>query len=95
MKLQQHFSLCMRPTQGIPVESLASKMHLFSDRYDLLSQHNELCFAQAVHYRVVAVDEVVQITNIPKRNVETGEARDGTNQWFCVLCIQLLVSIIT
>lgn len=71
----------MHHTQGIPVESFASKIHLFFDNFNLLSQHNELCLIQAVHYRAVAVDKVVQVINIPKTKVETGQARVYTSQW--------------
>lgn len=75
----------MHHTQGIPVESFDSKLHLFFHRFDLLSQHNELCLTKAVHYTVVAVDKVVQIIHIPKTKIYRGQARDYTNQWFCDL----------
>ncbi len=69
-------------------------MHVFFDLFDLLSQHKELCFAQAVHYRVEAVDEVVQIINISKSKVETGQFRNQSAVLY-KLCIQSQVSIIT
>lgn len=72
----------MHHTQRIPVESFTSKMHLCFDHFDLLSQHNEHCLTQAVHYRVVAVDQVVQTSHIPKTKVEIGQARDYIKQWY-------------
>ena len=60
----------MKRTQGTPLESFAPKIHHVFDLFDLLSQHGELCLSQAVHHRVVAVDNFFQIINIPRYNVE-------------------------
>lgn len=59
-------------------------MHPVFDRFDLLSQHDELCPTQAVHYKVVAVDKVVQIFHIPKTKVEIRSGQ-RLHQWFCSL----------
>lgn len=82
--LHRNFSIQMHHTQGIPVESFASKLNLFVDYFDLLIQHHELGLTQAVQHRVVAVDKIVQVTNIPKTKVETGQTKYYINQqtWF-------------
>ena len=61
----------MHRTQRIPVESLASQLHLFVDLVDMPSQHDEHRLAQAVHHRVVAADKFVQIGHVAETKVET------------------------
>lgn len=55
-------------------------MQFFVDYFNLLIEHNDLRLTQAVQYRVVAVDKVVQVTNIPKTMVETGQNQYNTIQ---------------
>lgn len=65
----------MNSTQGIPVESFESQTDVFSDYFYMWSQHDDMCFIQAVQCRVITVDKVAQITDIPKMKDETVQER--------------------
>ena len=51
-------------TQGVPVEHLGSKVHHFPQLLDVLLQQEKLCIVQAVHQRVVAVQQVCQAIHV-------------------------------
>lgn len=72
----------MNSTQGIPVESFESQTDAFSDYFYMWRQHDDMCFIQTVQCRVIAVDKLAQITDIPKMKDETVQERKEIKYWF-------------